>query len=69
LIRSRRDRGVVAVLDRRLATAGYRDVLLDALPRMRRVVDPAVVRTFLADVVGDPSDASDASEVPTGGTG
>jgi ATP-dependent DNA helicase DinG len=53
LIRSRRDRGVVAVLDRRLATAGYRDVLLDALPPMRRVVDPAIVRAFLADVTGD----------------
>ena len=32
LIRSRHDHGVVAVLDRRLATAGYRDTLLDALP-------------------------------------
>jgi ATP-dependent DNA helicase DinG len=50
LIRSRHDRGVVAVLDRRLAVAGYRDVLLGALPPMRRVVDPAVVRAFLADV-------------------
>jgi ATP-dependent DNA helicase DinG len=50
LIRSRQDRGVVAVLDRRLATAGYRDTLLDALPAMRRVVDPEVVRAFLADV-------------------
>jgi ATP-dependent DNA helicase DinG len=50
LIRSRQDRGVVAVLDRRLATAGYRNTLLDALPPMRRVVDPAVVHAFLADV-------------------
>ncbi|MGZ4734611.1 MAG: ATP-dependent DNA helicase [Acidimicrobiia bacterium] len=50
LVRSRHDRGVVAVLDRRLATAGYRDTLLDALPPMRRVVDPDVVRAFLADV-------------------
>ena len=50
LIRSRQDRGVVAVLDRRLATAGYRDTLLDALPQMRRVVDPMVVHAFLADV-------------------
>jgi ATP-dependent DNA helicase DinG len=50
LIRSRQDRGVVAVLDRRLATAGYRDALLDALPPMRRVVDPEVVRAFLADI-------------------
>jgi ATP-dependent DNA helicase DinG len=50
LIRSRHDRGVVAVLDRRLATAGYRDTLLDALPPMRRVIDPEVVRAFLAAV-------------------
>jgi ATP-dependent DNA helicase DinG len=50
LIRSRRDRGVVAVLDRRLAVAGYRDVLLDALPPMRRVVDPEVARAFLAEI-------------------
>jgi ATP-dependent DNA helicase DinG len=50
LIRTTRDRGVVAVLDRRLATAGYRGVLLDGLPPMRRVVDPEVVRAFLAEV-------------------
>ena len=54
LVRSRQDRGVVAVLDRRLATAGYRDALLDALPPMRRVVDPAVVHAFLADVTAEP---------------
>ena len=48
LIRTRSDRGVVAVLDRRLATAGYRQALLDALPPMRRVVDPEVVADFLA---------------------
>lgn len=48
LIRARSDRGVVAVLDRRLATAGYRHALLDALPPMRRVVDPEVVAEFLA---------------------
>ena len=48
LIRTVTDRGVVAVLDRRLATAGYRSVLLDALPPMRRVVDPEIVGEFLA---------------------
>ena len=47
LIRSRADRGVVAVLDRRLATAGYRQALLNALPPMRRVVDPDIVTAFL----------------------
>ena len=52
LIRTRSDRGVVAVLDRRLATAGYRNVLLDALPPMRRVIDPAVARDFLAECAG-----------------
>jgi ATP-dependent DNA helicase DinG len=50
LVRSRGDRGVVAVLDRRLATAGYRNALLDALPPMRRVVDPEIARAFLAEV-------------------
>lgn len=50
LIRTRTDRGVVAVLDRRLATAGYRQVLLDALPPMRRVVDPGVACAFLKEV-------------------
>jgi ATP-dependent DNA helicase DinG len=53
LIRSRHDRGVVAVLDRRLATADYRALLLDALPPMRRVVDPAVVRAFLTEVTSE----------------
>ena len=47
LIRRHDDHGVVAVLDRRLATAGYRSVLLDALPPMRRVVDGDVAREFL----------------------
>jgi ATP-dependent DNA helicase DinG len=47
LIRTHADRGVVAVLDRRLATAGYRSVLLAAMPPLRRVVDPAEVHTFL----------------------
>ncbi len=53
LIRRRQDRGVVAVLDRRLATAGYRRVLLAALPPMRRVVDPEIVVEFLATCTTD----------------
>jgi ATP-dependent DNA helicase DinG len=52
LVRRRDDRGVVAVLDPRLATAGYRSVLLDALPPMRRVVDRATVVEFLGQAVG-----------------
>lgn len=50
LIRTTTDRGVVAVLDRRLATARYRRVLLDALPPMRRAVDPDVVHEFLREI-------------------
>ena len=39
LLRRRTDRGVVAVLDPRLAIRNYRRVLLDALPPFRRTVD------------------------------
>jgi ATP-dependent DNA helicase DinG len=48
LIRSGRDRGVVAVLDRRLATAGYRWELVRALPPMRRTRRREDVSDFLA---------------------
>jgi ATP-dependent DNA helicase DinG len=47
LIRNADDRGVVAVLDPRLATASYRGVLLATLPPMRRSVDIAEVESFL----------------------
>lgn len=52
LIRSAEDRGVVAVLDPRLATASYRGVLLAALPPMRRTVERAEVEAFLAQALG-----------------
>lgn len=39
LLRRREDRGVVAVLDPRLATRPYRRVLLEAMPPLRRTVD------------------------------
>jgi ATP-dependent DNA helicase DinG len=51
LIRSTTDRGVVCVLDRRLATKEYRSVLLRALPPMRRTVDRDEACAFLRDVV------------------
>ena len=47
LIRSATDTGVVAVLDPRLATAGYRWDVVNALPPMRRTKDPAEVRRTL----------------------
>jgi ATP-dependent DNA helicase DinG len=53
LIRSSDDRGVVAVLDTRLATASWRQQILDALPPMRRTVDLHEVQRFLHDVAAD----------------
>lgn len=47
LIRTTTDRGVVAVLDSRLARAGYRSRLLDPLPPMRRSIDRAEAIEFL----------------------
>jgi ATP-dependent DNA helicase DinG len=52
LIRSHADRGVVAVLDRRLAASGYRTTLLEAMPPFRRVVDGEVAREFLRGAAG-----------------
>ena len=51
LIRSTTDRGVVCVLDRRLATKEYRSVLLRALPPMRRTVDRDEACAFLREAV------------------
>ncbi len=48
LIRSRADRGVVAVLDSRLGTARYRWELIHALPPMRRTRSRSDVEDFLA---------------------
>lgn len=50
LIRSGGDRGVVAVLDPRLATARYREDLLEELPPLRRTVERAEVLEFLASL-------------------
>jgi ATP-dependent DNA helicase DinG len=50
LIRTATDRGVVAVLDPRLAKAGYRWDLVNALPPMRRTKDPAEARATLAAI-------------------
>lgn len=50
LIRHRDDRGVVAVLDRRLATAGYRRALLASLAPFKRTVDREEVHRFLHEI-------------------
>ena len=55
LIRSSADRGVVAVLDSRLATARYRGALLERVPPMKRTLDRDEVVAFLHGIAaGDP---------------
>jgi ATP-dependent DNA helicase DinG len=55
LIRNATDRGVVAVLDRRLGTARYRWDIVKALPPMRRTRDRAEVERFLAELTAEPT--------------
>ncbi|WP_182525834.1 ATP-dependent DNA helicase [Nocardioides dongkuii] len=55
LIRTTTDRGVVAVLDPRLATARYGGFLKSSLPPMWTTTDPAVVRKALSRLAADPS--------------
>jgi len=50
LIRTATDQGVVAVLDRRLATMNYRRYLIDALPPMARTRHRTEVEQFLRDI-------------------
>lgn len=50
LVRTATDKGVVAVLDRRLATAGYWRTLIGALPPMSRTRDRAEIEQFLRDI-------------------
>jgi ATP-dependent DNA helicase DinG len=58
LIRTADDRGVVAVLDRRLGTARYRWDIVNALPPMRRTRDRADVLAFLASITAAPTDGA-----------
>ncbi|HEY0890624.1 MAG TPA: ATP-dependent DNA helicase [Nocardioides sp.] len=62
LIRTTADRGVVAVLDPRLATARYGGFLTASLPPMWPTSDPALVRKALARL----SSTAAAAPVPTG---
>jgi len=51
LIRAETDRGAVAILDRRLATARYRGVLLGALPPFPRTTDRAYALGWIRSLV------------------
>ncbi len=54
LIRRATDRGVFAVLDPRLASAGYRWDVVRALPPMRRTRRRDEVEAFLREITADP---------------
>jgi ATP-dependent DNA helicase DinG len=56
LLRSADDRGVVAILDSRLATARYGNFLRASLPPFWPTTDPAVVRAALARLAANTSD-------------
>ncbi|MBM3730370.1 MAG: ATP-dependent DNA helicase [Actinobacteria bacterium] len=53
LVRSRTDRGVVAVLDPRLAKKGYRWTIINALPPMARTSDKSEAIDFLRSAIND----------------
>ncbi|NPC97434.1 ATP-dependent DNA helicase [Nocardioides sp. zg-DK7169] len=55
LIRTTSDRGVVAVLDPRLATARYGGFLKASLPSMWTTTDPGIVRQALTRLAGKPT--------------
>ncbi len=57
LLRSTEDRGVVAILDPRLATARYGGFLRASLPPFWPTTDPAVVRAALARLTSAPGTA------------
>lgn len=65
LVRTDADRGVVAVLDPRLATARYGSFLLRSMPPFWRTTDPAIAREALARLTGrrTPSDAGGPAAV------
>lgn len=60
LIRTSTDRGVVAILDPRLATARYGGFLRASLPPMWQTTDPTVVRAALARLAADRSGGGEA---------
>lgn len=60
LIRSRRDRGVLALLEDRVLTRRYGSLLLDALPEVPLTRDISAVRAHLAEVAvqAEPGDSA-----------
>jgi ATP-dependent DNA helicase DinG len=68
LIRSRRDRGVIAILDRRLLTHGYGRFFLQSLPPAPVTSSFADVERFFAPVGGSLSTVATLVPLPSSGT-
>jgi ATP-dependent DNA helicase DinG len=66
LIRTRSDRGVVAVFDNRLAKARYRWTLVNALPPMRRTRHRSEVEEFLRAISSPTAAAPSAGSASSG---
>ena len=64
LIRTRNDRGVVAVLDSRLALKDYRHQLLTAIPPLKRSVDLDEACEFLGHAASNVPASSTTAEDP-----
>jgi ATP-dependent DNA helicase DinG len=62
LIRTAQDRGVVAVLDRRLSRARYGWEIVDALPPMRRTRDRAEVVALLRELACEDAEEGSTTE-------
>jgi ATP-dependent DNA helicase DinG len=62
LLRSRTDRGVVAVLDPRLATREYRTTLLSGVPPLRRSIDVEAACAFLTEAASGGAEPAAISE-------
>ncbi|MEV0229338.1 ATP-dependent DNA helicase [Nonomuraea sp. NPDC050786] len=56
LLRAQNDKGVIAVLDPRLATARYSGFLLGSLPPFWRTTDPAIPRAALKRLAAESAD-------------
>ena len=64
LIRTRRDRGIVAILDRRIVKKGYGRALIASLPPARRTTSLEEARAFWSHVTGGAVSYAQESEPP-----
>ena len=62
LIRTKQDRGIVAILDKRVRTRGYGSTLLGGLPPAGRVEKLDEVQRFWSNLIGEPEAPPDSGD-------